>query len=147
MAKLKFIEEQELVEMFWKKYGYRQNIVRHQFESPIRKGGIDLFTVEIFDGRIYFVAFEFKLEDIKKAIAQAEENLKYAHKSFVVVPKEKVKTILDKYKDYLDKNRFIGVIGVETDGRWEICYKAMMQSDSYIQYNQEHFKLLLNIVS
>ena len=145
---MKFIEEQGLVEAFWKKYGYRSNILRHQFECPCRKGNIDLVTIEEYQGRIMIVGFEFKLDDIKKALAQAEEDLEYCTKVFVVVPKEKVKTVLDKYSDYLSSKKFIGVIGVEYgSGRWEINYKAQMQNDVLLSYNQEIMKLMLLNVS
>ena len=43
---MKFIKETELRDQFWKKYGYRSNILAYQFECPCRHGNIDLVTVE-----------------------------------------------------------------------------------------------------
>ena len=143
---MKFIEERRLKEAFWDKYGYRSNILRYQFESPARNGGIDLLTVEEYQDRITLVAFEFKLDDIKKALAQAEEDLIYAHKSFIVIPSEKIDVVNDKYLDWIRSKRYIGVIGVDLDGRWHMSVKAQMQADEALKFNQVIAKMLLNII-
>ena len=143
---MKFIEERRLKEAFWDKYGYRSNILRYQFECPARNGGIDLLTVEKYQDRITLVAFEFKLDDIKKALAQAEEDLIYAHKSFIVIPSEKIDVVNDKYLDWIRSKRYIGVIGVDLDGRWHMSVKAQMQTDEALKFNQVVAKMLLNII-
>lgn len=140
---MKFIEEKNLREAFWKHYGYRSNILRYQFECPIRVGGVDLLTIEEFNGRIMVVAFEFKLADIKKALAQAEENLKYAHKSFIVVPEDKIQTVVDKYSDWIKSKKYIGVIGVNLEGKWTMPIKAQLQTDSNLSFNQMLCKIML----
>ena len=43
---MKYVEEKALKEQFWKKYGYRSNIIAYQFECKARTGGVDLLTVE-----------------------------------------------------------------------------------------------------
>ena len=145
---MKFVEEKALRDAFWSKYGKRSGILRHQFESPIRHGGMDLLTVEIFDNRVYFVAFEFKLDDIKKALAQAEENLQYVHKSFIVIPQEKCETVIQKYGDWLKEKRFIGVIGVSYETKqWKIEYQPMMRADHLIHGNQDLWKLMVNKIN
>ena len=117
MNTIKFVEEVRLKEAFWDKYKYRTNILASQFESVARHGGVDLLTAELVENKttketaIQFVSFEFKLDDIKKAIAQAEENSRFCHKSFIVIPLEKEKVINDRYKDYLKKAKYIGEIG------------------------------------
>lgn len=144
-----FIEEQKLKEAFWSKYNYRKNILRYQFECPIRNGGIDLLTIESLKDKdrtltVQVNAFEFKLSDIKKAIAQAEENLNYAHKSWIVIPHEKGKIIKDKYLNYLEQKKYIGCISVELDGRWTIIYQPWTQPDHHLKFNQGIAKLMLN---
>lgn len=148
-----FIEEKKLKEAFWSKYKYRSNILRYQFESPIRHGGIDLVTVERvkydrseLGESIQVNTFEFKLSDVKKVLAQAEENLAYAHKSWVVMPLEKTKIITDRYMDYLKQKKYIGVLGVELDGRWTIVVQPWTQPDSHLTYNQNVVRLMLGLV-
>lgn len=148
---MKFIEENKLKEAFWVKFKVRKNIVRFHFECPIRKGCIDLLTIDHFktlDGvdKVSLCAFEFKLEDIKKAIAQAEENLRYAHKCFIVIPSYKKELVINKYLNYLNVNRHIGVICVDLDGRYEIVKKCVDKEDDEIVYNQVIAKMMLNII-
>lgn len=141
---MKFVEEKALRDAFWKGYEHRSGVLRHQFEAPVRHGGIDLVTIEDYNGRIYFVAFEFKLDDIKKALAQAEENLKYVHKSFIVIPDEKCNTIIDKYDEYLKEQKWIGVIGVDYQSkRWNMHYPVSIKPDSLVTPSQEIWKLML----
>lgn len=144
-----FIEEAKLKEAFWSRYCYRSNILRYQFECPVRTGGIDLLTIEEVSSRngmhsIQINTFEFKLNDIKKVIAQAEENLLYAHKSWIVIPIEKTKIIKDRYLNYLKEKKYIGCIGVNVDGKWEIIYQPWTQSDTNIVFNQVIATLMLN---
>ena len=47
-------------------------------------------------------AFEFKLTDIKKVLLQAEGNLPYCNKSWIVIPEEKKDVILNRYMNYLN---------------------------------------------
>lgn len=43
---MKYVEERALKEQFWKKYGYRLNIIAYQFKCKARTGGVDLLAVE-----------------------------------------------------------------------------------------------------
>lgn len=92
-----FLTERELRETFWKNYNYSNRAIRYQFESPIREGNADLITVESFQDKIQFNAFEFKLTDVKKVILQAKGNIPFVHKSWIVIPLEKKNLIIDKY--------------------------------------------------
>ena len=97
---MKFVEERALRDAFWKKYGDRPNILAHQFECAARHGGVDLLTVESVKNRsgkgsnLQIVSFEFKLDDIEKAISQAVQDLDFSHKAFIVVPDRKIKCII-----------------------------------------------------
>ena len=134
---MKFIKETELRDQFWKKYGYRSNILAYQFECPCRHGNIDLVTVENVrnkDGQgshIEFTAFEFKLDDMAKAFSQANFNSKYCHKSFIVVP------------------AYIGVIVVNhpsvNNGLWKIINYSQVNRDDEIELNQAILKLCCHI--
>jgi len=145
---MKFIEEKKMRDSFWTKYGYRRNILAFQFECQARHGGIDLLTIETVHGRenkqeIQFVSFEFKLDDIQKALAQAQEDLIYCHKSFIVIPEAKTKIIQDRYMDYLKKTKFIGVIGVAMDGKWSIIHQPWTQNNEKLIVSQEILKMLI----
>ena len=145
---MRYIEENDLKKQFWKNYGYRKNILAHQFECLARSGGVDLLTVEKVtdkDGssHIEFVSFEFKLDDIKKAFAQAYANMEFSHKSFVVVPSDKEKVLADRYSDFLKENPSIGCISVEFEGRWKIFHRAIAKNDNQVKLNQEIIKLCL----
>lgn len=145
---MRYIEENDLKKQFWKNYGYRKNILAHQFECLARSGGVDLLTVEKVtdkDGssHIEFVSFEFKLDDIKKAFAQAYANMEFSHKSFVVVPSDKEKVIADRYSDFLKGNPSIGCISVEFEGRWKIFHRSIAKNDNQVKLNQEIIKLCL----
>lgn len=113
MIKLQFLYEKDLKNKFWEFYRNRKSIVKYQFESDARDGGIDLLTIEKYQNEYQICAFEFKLSDIKKALAQAEANLPFVSKSFIVIPAEKEQLIQDKYLSYLKEKHYIGVIGVE----------------------------------
>lgn len=143
---MKFIEEKKLRDAFWNKFKYRKEIIKYQFEAPIRHGAIDLITIDEHNERITLCAFEFKLDDIKKAIAQAEENLNYAHKSFIVVPYAKKELIQNKYLNYLNNNRHLGCICVKLDGSWEMVKKAYDKDDNQLYYNQYIARLLLGVL-
>ena len=127
-----FLSEKDLKEKFWENYNYSGRAIRHQFECNIREGAADLITVEVYQENYQINAFEFKLSDIKKAILQAEANKKYVNKSWIVIPQEKEQLINNKYLAYI-KERGIGVITVESGGRWKMCQKPI--------FNQ---KLVLN---
>ena len=51
-------------------------------------------------------AFEFKLTDIKKVLLQAEGNLPYCNKSWIVIPEEKKDVILNRYMNYLNEKKY-----------------------------------------
>ena len=145
---MKFVEEKALRDAFWENYKRRSGVLRHQFEAPVRHGGIDLLTIEDYNGRIYFVAFEFKLDDIKKALAQADENLQYVHKSFIVIPEEKCELVISKYGDFLKDRKWIGVIGVDyRSKRWNMHYPVGIKPDAMISVNQDIMKLMLGKIN
>ena len=135
-----FLTEKELKDKFWENYNYGKRALRYQFECPIREGGADLITVEKYQDNVQFNAFEFKLTDIKKAFLQAKANSPYVHKSWIVIPDEKENLILDRYKSYLDDEKFIGVITVETGGKWKMIYRPHFRND--IKVNQ----IILNMM-
>ena len=145
---MKFVEEKALCNAFWKKYGNRPNILVHQFECAARHGGVDLLTVESVKNRsgkgsnLQMVSFEFKLDDIEKAISQAVQDLEFSHKAFIVVPDRKIKVITDKYTDGLRKCRYIGVITVGLDGRWDLPVRCWAKADKDVHVNQEIMKLM-----
>ena len=150
---MKFVEEKALKEHFWKKYGYRKNIIAYQFECQARHGGFDLLTVEkVNDDKGFHLelcSFEFKLADIEKAFSQAYLNSEFCHKNFVVVPMDKKKVILDKYSDYFRKYPSIGCIGVEhpeDGGRWEMFRKCKTKTDAELKQNQEVLKLCAKVM-
>ena len=134
-----FLQEKELKEKFWKSYNGSKRAVRYQFECSIREGNADLVTVERFQDKYQINAFEFKQNDIKKALLQAEGNLPYVNKSWVVVPIEKKNLILDKYKNHLEEKKYIGVIGVEPGGRYSIIYQPRFKIKTYL--HQEIIKV------
>lgn len=136
-----FLTENDLKEMFWKNYNYSKRAIRYQFECRIREGGVDLVTVEEYQGRIQFNAFEFKLSDIKKAIAQAEANSPFVNKSFIVIPDNKETLIKNKYENYLNELGYVGVITVEEQGRWKMVKKPRFRND--VVMSQEILKMMI----
>lgn len=125
-----FLYEKDLKYKFWQFYNNKNRAKKYQFECPIRDGNADLVTIEMYQGNYQVNSFEFKLNDIKKVFLQAEANLDFVNKSWVVVPIEKKSLILDKYKNYLDEKRYIGVIGVHSEGRYEIIYQPKFKQYS-----------------
>lgn len=138
-----FLTEQKLKDSFWKNYNYSGRALRYQFECSIRNGDADLVTVETFQDKVQFNAFEFKLTDIKKAILQAKENSRYVHKSWIVVPSEKENLIQNKYSSYLKELKYIGVITVESGGKWKMIHRPIMRADDEIELVQSILKMLL----
>lgn len=139
---MQFLYEKDLKNQFWEHYKKRKSVLKHQFECQAREGSMDLLTVEEVQGEYQVCAFEFKLSDIKKAFAQAEANLPYVSKSFVVIPAEKEELIQNKYLSYLREKRYIGVIGVEQGGRWKMIHQPYAQHS--IIMNQEIMKLIFS---
>ena len=136
-----FLTEKELKDKFWENYNYSGRALRYEFESPIREGNADLVTVEIFQDRVQFNAFEFKLSDIRKAILQAKENSRSVHKSWIVVPSEKEKLISERYISYLKEIKYVGVITVEEGGRWKMIYRPMYRKN--FELSNRILKLML----
>lgn len=136
-----FLYEKDLKDAFWEKYRVRDNILSHSFEIG-RQGGTDLITFEELNGNYEINSFEFKLEDIKRAILQAKHNLKFSHKSWIVLPIEKEELIRDKYLMELKKLKNVGVIGVKEDGYYSFLLKPYKQDDRKLSLNQELFKLI-----
>ncbi|MDQ0361548.1 hypothetical protein [Breznakia pachnodae] len=124
-----FLTEKNLKDLFWKYYNQKGRAIKHQFECEIREGCSDLVTIEKYQDNFQINAFEFKLTDIKKVFLQAEENMKYVHKSWIVIPIEKKELILNKYFGYLKEKKYIGVIGVEEGGRWSIIHQPYFKKD------------------
>ena len=116
-------------------------VQKEQFDISLNvlSENADLVTVERFQDKYQINAFEFKLNDIKKALLQAEGNLPYVNKSWVVVPIEKKNLILDKYKNHLEEKKYIGVIGVEPGGRYSIIYQPRFKIKTYL--HQEIIKV------
>lgn len=122
-----FVLEKDLREKFWENYRYRKGLIKYQFEVPLRTGAADLLTVESYQENIQLNAFEFKLTDIKKALAQAEANLPYVNRSWIVVPADKKKVINERYLPFLQEKKYIGAIGVADGGRWEVIYQPRIK--------------------
>ena len=101
-------------------------------------------TIEVYQGQYQVNSFEFKLSDIKKAFLQAEANLRFSNKSWIVIPQEKENLIVNKYKNYLQSQKFIGVIGVEGNGRYKIIHQPRFKTE--ILCNQEIIKLCMNVI-
>lgn len=135
-----FLTEKELKTAFWKNYNYSGRAIRYQFECAVREGAADLVTVEKFQGSFQVNAFEFKLNDIKKALLQAKANAEYVNKSWIVIPGEKRELVSNKYMGYLKENR-IGAIVVEESGRWEVLYQAFYRKE--IRMNQAVVNLMM----
>lgn len=70
---LEYLYEKDLKKNFWEHYKKRKSVLKHQFESQAREGGIDLLTVEDVQGEYQFCSFEFKLSDIKKELTYKGE--------------------------------------------------------------------------
>lgn len=136
-----FLYEKDLKEIFWKRYNYKGRALRYQFECALRDGNADLVTVEKYGDEYQFNAFEFKLSDIKKAFKQAEANLKFVNKSWIVVPIEKEKIIKDRYLNYLKEKQYIGVLGVKENGYYETIYQPYFQKEPLM--SQQLIKLCM----
>lgn len=134
-----FLTEKELRDTFWINYNRTGRAKKWQFECPIREGNADLVTIEKFQNNWQINAFEFKLNDIKKVFLQAEGNLPYCNKSWIVVPIEKTKYILDRYQNFLKEKKYIGVIGVESGGRYIVAYQPWFKQEAIFT------QILLNI--
>ena len=137
-----FLTEKELRDKFWENYNRSGRAKRHQFECPIRDGNADLVTLEVFQENWQINAFEFKLNDIKKVFLQAEGNLPYCNKSWIVVPVEKTEYIKNRYSNYLKEKKYIGVIGVEQGGRYTIVYQPHFKRE--MQMSQTILNLCMN---
>lgn len=141
-----FVTEDELKYAFDEYYVQKQKskgiILRYSYES-MRYGGADLVTVEVYKDVYQIRAFEFKLKDWRKALDQAKENLRFANQSFIVLPSNQVKNVLETGSDFLNKYK-IGIIGVDPEShRWKIEKYPLSQKDEDITLSQEIFKLLL----
>ena len=139
-----FLTEKELKDTFWKSYNYKGRVKRWQFECPIRDGNADLITIEKFQGNWQINAFEFKLENIKKALLQAEGNLPFCNKSWIVIPIEKSELITNRYMNYLQERKHLGVIGVDANGRYSIIYQPRFKVS--LKFNQTLLNVCVNKV-
>ena len=92
MKHQKFVDEEELKELFWNRYKQREIPLKHLFNASINKESIDLLTLEtMIDGQSKIYSFVFSIKDIRSVLSKAEANLKYANKSWIVIPIEKEK--------------------------------------------------------
>ena len=132
-----FLYEKDLKEEFWKKYKTRDNIINYSFETG-RTAGMDLVTFEYFMDKYEFNAFEFKLSDIKKAILQSKYNLKYVHKSWIVLPEEKRDIIQNKYYTEIKNTKGLGVILVKENGYYDILIKSYRKNEDDILLNENY---------
>lgn len=139
-----FLTEKELKEAFWKSYNNKGRAKRWQFECPIRDGNADLITIEKYQENWQINAFEFKLENIKKVLLQAEGNLPFCNKSWIVVPSEKGELITNRYTNYLQEKKYIGVIGVDANGRYSIIYQPRFKVE--LKFNQTLLNVCANEV-
>ena len=133
-----FLYEKDLKDAFREKYKSRDNVKNYAFEIG-RSGGADLITFEYLNNRYEYNAFEFKIDNISKAILQANYNLKYSHKSWIVLPEEKRNVIQNKYYTQIKWTRGLGVIFVKEGGYYNFFIKPM-PNDSVL-VNQELLKL------
>lgn len=138
-----FLYEKDLREKFWKSYNNKGRAKKYQFECPIRDGSADLVTIELYQNNYQINSFEFKLDDIKKVLLQAEANISFVNKSWIVVPIEKKELILNRYLNHLNQKKFIGVIGVESSGRYSVIYQPLFQLET--KSNQALTNLMMNI--
>ena len=123
-----FLYEKDLKDAFWTKYKNRENIKNYVFEIG-RSGGIDLVTFECFANSYEYNAFEFKIDNIKKALLQAKFNLNYVHKSWIVLPIEKQEVIKNKYFKEIKSIKGLGVILVKEDGYYELFIKPLPKDE------------------
>lgn len=139
-----FILEKDLNDGFSKIYlnYYKKNgsLIYYEHELEIERP-IDLVTVENYQSKYQINAFEFKLSDVKKAIAQAEFNSRYVNKSWIVLPKEKENLIRTRYYPYLKEKKYIGVMCVNVYGGFEIIYQPMFNNDVKLHQNMIRFLL------
>lgn len=129
-----FLAEKELRDTFWRNYNYNNRALRYQFEIEFRTGATDLLTLERFQRHYQLNSFEFKLADVKKAIAHAEKNAAFVNKSWIVVPAEKKELLFVRYRHDL-QDVGAGAIIVEEGGRWSMAVKPRYRE--CIQINQK----------
>ena len=138
-----FLYEKDLKESFFEKYKTRINIKSYSFERG-RFGGMDLVTFELLNNKYEFNDFEFKLSDVKKALLQSKYNLKYVHKSWIVLPEEKRDLIQNKYQEEIKKISGLGVILVKENGYYDLLIKAYRKDSDEIILNQELLQLAVD---
>lgn len=137
-----FLYEEELRDKFWEYYNRKGRAKRYQFECKARKGGIDLVTIELYQDNWQINAFEFKLDDMNKVILQAEGNIRYCNKSWIVIPQEKVERFLKDHKQELDELKYVGVIGVERGGKYNV--KLVPKFNQNVEFNQKLLNVCMN---
>ena len=64
-----------------------------------------------------------------KILLQAKGNIPYCNKSWIVVPEEKRKVVLERYQNYLTDAKHIGVIIVAEGGKWEMIYRPLFKRE------------------
>lgn len=138
-----FLYEIDLREAFWTKYKNRENIKNYAFEIG-RNGGIDLVTFEYLSTFYEYNAFEFKIDNIKKALLQAKFNLNYVHKSWIVLPIEKQEVIKNKYFKEIKSIKGLGVILVKEDGYYDLFIKPLPKEDEDIVLNRKLLELAVH---
>ncbi|MDD3028093.1 MAG: hypothetical protein PHI41_08625 [Erysipelotrichaceae bacterium] len=114
-----YLTEKDLKDNFWKKYNYNNRALKFQFEFIQSGRSLDLITGEKLGESYQLNAFEFKLTDIKKAIAQAKFNQEYFQKSWLVFPVDRKEVIENKYLSEI-KSSGLGLIFVSDDGTFDL---------------------------
>lgn len=122
-----FLTEKEMRDKFWEFYNNKGRAIKYQFEAPVRTGSVDLLTIESYQGNFQINTFEFKLNDIQKVILQAKENMKYSHKSWIVVPEEKTQVLQNRYLGKIREMKYVGVIVVQEGGRWNVIQQPQFK--------------------
>lgn len=102
-----------------------------------------MVTLERFQGLYQINAFEFKLNDIKKAILQAKVNTSFSNKSWIVMPDEKERVIKERYITELNTIKYVGVIVVEEGGRWKMIHRPYFSDE--VTINQKLLEFLVGI--
>lgn len=121
-----FLTEKELKDTFWKSYNNKGRAVKWQFECPVREGNTDLMTLEKYQENWQINAFEFKLTDIKKVLLQAEGNLPYCNKSWIVIPEEKKDVILNRYMNYLNEKNILELLEFKRVGDTQLFFSQSL---------------------
>jgi hypothetical protein len=116
-----FKYETELVTKFQCNVYERRNpfrITEIAFEFNYTNGRIDIIGI---CGKSILYAFEAKLKKWREALDQAYRNSSFAHYSYVVLPENVIKNVLDNRQEF--ERRGIGLCTVNSSGI-KVLFKA-----------------------